>query len=161
MSSLKRASDPARAGADRYVRSGVRSTRELRAYLAARRVGSEAAERLIREYERSGALDDRACARLWAEQWARRQYAWNTIRERLITKGLPTDAIESAAQSVGHPAAERSRARALVARAARGGGRLAWSRLARTLASRGFDPELIDEVLRNALGPDPDPDAER
>ncbi len=160
MSSLKRASDPARAAADRYVRSGVRSTQELRAYLAARQMPAGTAEQLIREYERRGALDDRACARLWAEQWARQQYAWTVIRERLITKGLPSDAIEQAAQSVGHPAAERARARALAARGARGGGRLAWSRLARTLASRGFDPELIEQILRETLGSN-DSNAER
>lgn len=147
----RREPEPGRAAADRYVHVGVRSTEEVRAYLAARRVSPETAERWVREYERRGALNDRACARLWAEQWARQGYGWSVIHHRLTTKGLPPEAIDDAAKRVGHPSAELSRARALVARRARG--RLAWSRLARTLASRGFEPELIEQVLRESLTP--------
>lgn len=51
---------------------------------------------LIRDAQRRGALDDRACTRLWAGQWARQGFADGAIRERLAGKGLPSSLIEEA-----------------------------------------------------------------
>ena len=131
----------------RYLGRGVRSRKGALAYLRQRGASPSLAAQLVEECSARRLLDDRACAALWAEHWARRGYAWMAIRQKLIDKGLDAEAIESAAQRLGTVADERERARSVVAEhALRSSGRQR-ARLARTLASRGFDPDLIDQIL--------------
>ena len=103
-----------------------------------------------------GWLDDAACARLWADHWAQRGYAWAAIRQKLTAKGLGDAAVEQAAQVLGLASDDEARASRLVASRMRRGpatGRgivlspRQASRLARTLAGRGFDPQIIERVL--------------
>ena len=141
-SSLRRsdAPEPALRRALQYAQRRVCSGQELLAYLARRGVAATAARRAY------GLVDDRACARLWADEWARQGYAWSAIRERLSARGLPADAVSAAARIVGGPSGDAARAQRLVARVRkrRPG---APARLARQLAARGFDAELIERVL--------------
>jgi len=173
MSSSKPGDDVARALAAliRYTRAGVRSTRQVLAYLQQRGVSSDTAVRTVRLCQARGILDDRACARLWADHWARQGYAWAAIRQKLTEKGLDDSTIDDATHRLGLASDDGARARLVVAQrirlpaprsrqAGRGAGRPPRARLARTLASRGFDSELIERVLDESFGTTPS-DAER
>ncbi len=151
------------AAAARYVRSGVRSTSEVRGYLLRHGLPPQTAARVVSEYRTRGLLDDRACARLWAEHWARRGYAWAAIREKLSGKGLAEEAITAAAGRLNAPEQEIDRARRLIA------GRV-WlradtrqrARVARALSLRGFDVDLIEQLLSDPFNPPAsDADAEQ
>lgn len=155
MSSSKPESDAARAlaRATRYVRTGVRSTEDVRLHLRRQGLSPAIIEPIVARLCAQGLLDDRICARLWAEQWARRGYGWAAIRTKLVAKGLDEDALAEAQRRVEVPGADAARARVVTARWRRpGGGRRERARLARTLASRGFDAELIDQVLIESFG---------
>ena len=97
-------------------------------------------------------LDDRACARLWAEHWARRGFAWRAIREKLLAKGLPETAIHEAARSVGSTIEDdATRARQLTSgNLQRGRGSLR-AQLIRKLAARGFDEDMIERVVDTSI----------
>ena len=143
------------AAALRYTRAGVRSTQEVLNYLHRRGVAPRLARRVIGEARARGVLDDHACARLWAEHWARRGYAWSAIRLRLCAKGLDEDAIEQAANQQERASDDDARARLVVARQRRhGAGPRQRSRLARTLTARGFDTDLIQQVLDESFSPE-------
>lgn len=133
----------------RYVRGRVRSTVETLAHLRSRGISAATATRVIAACHAQSLLDDEACARLWAEHWARRGYAWALIREKLSAKGLPNFAIDRAARHVGSTAtADVARAQhALVSRTRVGLGPFQRTQLARRLAARGFDDETIERVL--------------
>ena len=134
----------------RYVRSGVRSTQEVVTYLRRHGVPPTHAARLVTEYRAKGLLDDRASARLWAEHWARRGYATAAIRVKLSAKGFDEHVINSTIHQRYPPSDDEERARAVVAqRVRRTAVRPARARLARTLASRGFDSDVIERILRN------------
>ncbi len=135
------------ARADRYVRGRVRSTAELHAYLARREWPAADIASAIRAYQRRGWLNDGACARLWAEQWARQGYAWAAIRLRLLAKGLPPAVVDRAGHQQALVRTDLLRARALVTHALRGGRAAVARRLSRRLAARGFDEETIRQVL--------------
>jgi len=115
------------------------------------------------EYVDRGLVDDRVCAKLWASTLAERGYAWAAIRERLVTKGLDEPLITQVLTPLQAYADDATRARDLaqrhlarrthVQRAARGKDRR--SHVARLLAQRGFDSELIDRVLTESFGPTP------
>jgi SOS response regulatory protein OraA/RecX len=142
--------------ATRYAGLGVRSIQELRTYLRRRGVAERAIARTIAVCRDRGVVDDAACARLWAEHWARQGYAWAAIRLRLSAKGLTDDAIRVAERTTGRAPDDVARARAVVAqRAARRAGPRERVRLARVLASRGFDADVIDRILTESLGPIP------
>ena len=145
----------------RYTRAGVRSTRQILAYLQRRGVSTDTSARVVRLCQARGILDDRACARLWADHWARQGYAWAAIRQKLTERGLDDSTIDEARHRLGLASDDGARARLVVAqRTRRSAGRPPRSRLARTLASRGFDSELIERVLDESFGSTP-PDAER
>ena len=130
----------------RHLRSGVRSSADALAYLRRHDVPLEHARLLLRDATRRGALDDRACARLWAEHWARQGYANAAIRARLDAKALPSSAIDDAIARLSQGEDdELSRARRLVSARRRRGRPPA--RLAQALAARGFEPELIERLL--------------
>lgn len=145
------------AAARRYVRTGVRSTAEVLRYLQRHGLPPAAAARVVSGYQACGLLDDRACARLWAEHWARRGYAWAAIQPRLVTKGLPDEATAASAGRLDTPQEDMVRARRLVAQrryqSAGGRGR---ARLARTLSARGFDADLIEQLLEESCSPPSD-----
>ena len=138
----------------RYVRAGVHSRHEVRTYLHRRGVAVETGSRAIAGLCARGLLDDRACARLWADQWARRGYASASIRIKLVAKGLDEETINHAITQLRIFLDDEARARELAARSARPrAGRRERTRVARRLASRGFDSDLIEQVLNESFGP--------
>ena len=163
--------------AHRYLRYGVRSGEELRAHLRERGVNDSLIQSAVERCGREGLLDDRACATLWAVRLADQGYAASTIRERLLAKGLHATLLHGILASL-HTASDADRARLLVRdrlrsldanlktlaqdrseRATRVEGRRGARcdprlrrRLARLLAQRGFDPDLIDQILNESLG---------
>ena len=142
------------AALPRYLRTGVRSTHDVLSYLRRRGVSAGRAAGLIAEYRARGWLDDRAAARLWAEHWVRQGYAASAIRARLSAKGCSEDVIDEAATRCCPPTDDQARARLVAARHARRAstGQRARFRLARALASRGFEPDLIEQVLNESRG---------
>ena len=149
MSSSKPAADVLATGALRYARVGVRSTRDVLTYLERRGASPNATARILADCRTLGLLDDQAAARLWAEQWARRGYASAAIRLKLQAKGFDARISDEAVTRAGSASDDEIRARLLVASSLRRQtarpGRS--QRLARVLASRGFDPDLIERVL--------------
>lgn len=151
MSSSKRAHEVSRGvtALTRYARAGVRSRQQVLAHLRRSGVSPRAALRLVQACEARGVVDDEAAARLWADQWARQGWAWAAIHAKLEARGFTPQAIERAQTRLRGTAEDEPRARQLLAeRLRRGRGDRA--RLARTLASRGFDPDLIDRLLDEA-----------
>lgn len=162
--SSKREAEPARVlgQALRYVRTGVRSTRELRAFLTHRGLTRRAVDEIVGACRGRGLLDDRAGARLWVEHWARQGYGWSALQAKLSAKGFDEPAIRSVAASYGTTAEDVARARRLVASRIQRPAAHSQSavsprqvRLARTLASRGFDADVIERVLQEAFGSSP------
>ena len=157
MSSSKLEDDTSRAlaAARRYVQAGVRSRHEVTTYLRRRGVTAETASRAIATLGARGLLDDRACARLWADQWARHGYASAAIRAKLAAKGLEEETIDHAITQLQMSLGDEARAREMVVRRARprAGRRQERARVARTLASRGFDSDLIEQVLNESFDP--------
>ena len=144
---------PVQAGLSRFLGSSVRSTREARAYLRRLGLPEPDVERLIAASRERGLLDDRLAARLWAEQWARAGFAAAAIRHKLTTKGFDAHAIADAAKRAALLCDDEARARLVLARhTRRASGAAARSRLTRALASRGFDPDVIERVLRESFG---------
>ena len=155
MSSSKRANErsPLLDLVGRYTRRGVRSIQEVRASLERRGVPPAVAARAIAQAQALGMLDDEAGARLWADQWARRGYAWDAIRAKLSLKGFSDQAIERAATRLGLAGDDEARARLVAAahlRRQRARPQSRWA-LARTLTSRGFDADVIERVLNESL----------
>ena len=142
--------DEVRAGVLRYLRTGVRSTRDVLQYLSRRGLSLQRAASLVGTYQAQGLLDDRAAARLWADHWARQHYADSAIRLKLLAKGFDEPlARNTIARLTCDADDDEERARRLLAQHLRRSSRRPIpSRLARLLASRGFDSELIERVLR-------------
>ena len=138
--------EPARvlAAAVRYARTGARSTRELRAFLTRRGIAPGTARWILAECRLRGLLDDRACARLWAEHWARAGYAGAAIRLKLAAKGLEGSAIAPIMESMARASDDEARARLVVAQQGSRGGRAG---ISRRLAARGYEPDVIERVL--------------
>ena len=144
----------------RHLGSGVRSTREARAYLRRLGLPEPDVERLVAASRKRGLLDDRLAARLWAEQWARAGFAAAAIRHKLTTKGFDAHAIADAAKRAALLCDDEARARLVLAQhSRRASGPRARVRLTRILASRGFDPDVIQRVLRESFG-SPAPEAD-
>lgn len=155
----RRGWDDARALAalTRYLRRGVRSTQEALAYLRRLRVPGVASTRLVKVFRARGMLDDAACARLWAEHWARQGYAWGAIRARLSAKGLDEQLIHQTGKQLGTSSDdEEARAKDVAVRVtARFRTRRPRARVGRTLASRGFDADVIERVLNDTFASSP------
>lgn len=130
----------------RYTRTGVRSERDVRAYLRRRGLSADETARLVTLCRARSVIDDRAGACLWADHWARQGYAWRAIRAKLAAKGFADAAIAPLTQRVGSAEAELARAR-VVASTARGRSR---PHLVRKLSARGFEDAVIEEVVRDA-----------
>ena len=136
----------ARALATRYTQARVRSSHDVLTYLQRHDVPRSLGARTVAACQAHGLIDDHACARLWAEHWARSGWAWVVIREKLLAKGLPAQAIEAAAERVGDKMAESLRARQLIEQRGLAGPHQR-RRMARTLAARGFETELIEQLV--------------
>lgn len=147
------------SGLSRYLASGVRSTHEVAAYLRARGASAREAAEVVEAYRARGILDDRAAARLCAEHWARRGYGSAAIRARLAAKGLDPVLIDEALRTLGDADDEAARAHALLRRA-NAHAPQDRRRAARLLLARGFDQELVEQLLTESFGPIPS-DAER
>ena len=156
MSLSKDESSRALQDARRYLRGRVRSTRDVLTYLQRRGVPEPIATRVIAACRGEGLLDDEACARLWAEHWTRHGYASDAIRRKLALKGLDERAIQHATGLLGGTTGDLARARGLAEQSARRIRRPAASsdaasreraRLARSLAARGFDSDVIERVV--------------
>ena len=149
MSSSKAASKPPTHDAVlRYVGAAPRSRREVEAYLTRRGVPATAQAAVLAACAARGLIDDTAAARLWAQHWLDQGYAWATVRERLRTKGIDDRTLHILDAQDRFAGDDESRARQV---AARWRARPAAS-VARTLASRGFDPDLVERVIRDAFG---------
>lgn len=136
----------------RYLRTGVRSTQEALQFLSRRGVSPQRAAGLVGMYRAQGLLDDRAAARLLGEHWAGQGYAASAIRLKLLDKGFDEQLAHDTVTRLLCDADDEERARRLLAqqRLRRSSRRPVPSRLARILASRGFDSELIERVLRTS-----------
>ncbi|MBI4597208.1 MAG: RecX family transcriptional regulator [Candidatus Omnitrophica bacterium] len=102
---------------------------------------------MVTECRRRGILDDGACARLWADHWARAGFAWRAIAQRLAAKGLDGAAIDQAARAVGATDADDERRVAAWLALQSDRHHSPVERLARRLASRGFTTDIIERVL--------------
>jgi SOS response regulatory protein OraA/RecX len=138
------------ADALRYTRTGVRSTHDVLTFLRRRGVAAAAARRILSRCQAAGQVDDRAAARLWAGHWLRRGYARRLIRERLAAKGFHERAIAQAMHDLGPSTEDEDSARRVAAQPRYR--RSSRPRLARTLASRGFEAEVIERVLDASFG---------
>lgn len=138
----------------RYLRAGTHSTQDVRAYLQRRGVSSSVISRVVAVCQARGVLDDRACARLLADQWARRGWAWAVIAAKLAERGVGEPGRAAAARAVGATGADdEARARELIAHTTRAGRTdAARRRSLRLLAARGFDDALIEQVVTELFG---------
>ena len=162
MSSSRREADasPAILAAYGYARARVRSRQELLAYLRRRGYAAASVASAVAACANRGLIDDRACAVLWANAWARHGYAWAAIRLKLAAKGLGSQAVTEAERSIGSRPDDEARARALASsylhrsvnasppRSRHGQA----ARLSRVLTSRGFDQDLIERILEESVG---------
>ena len=121
------------------------SRRSLEERLAGRGVAPAAGEAAIAALERAGLVDDGRVASARAETLASRGYGDAAIRFDLERRGIAGELVEAALAGLDP---EPERARALVAK---GGGGPA---TARRLASRGFDPGVLEDVLGSPFAAD-------
>ena len=153
MSSSKPRSDAQRllACAIRYAGRGVRSSHQVRAYLTRLGTASGAVARILTACRARGLVDDLACARLRADDLARRGYARAAIFAKLSGQGLAEQDIAAAARGLGDDAARaREVAQTHLRRSGRRASRAGPQRVARVLASRGFDADLIEQILADS-----------
>ena len=134
----------------RYLRAGVRSSRQLRAHLKARGVHAAAVNGTIAHCRRRGLLDDRAGARLWVEHLARQGYAAAGIRLKLTAKEFGEREVDEALARLAREAGDEARARELLQRKRFISGQA--GRAVRTLRARGFDDELIERIVNDPSG---------
>jgi SOS response regulatory protein OraA/RecX len=136
-----------------YLRTGPRSARELSAHLERSGAPPAIVDEVLSACRASGLIDDVACAKLVAGHWARHGYAWAAIRLKLADKGVDDDAIRAAERDVDGSDGDPARARALIGqRLASGQASAHRQRLARLLASHGYEPDLIEHVITQAVG---------
>lgn len=135
----------------RYAGAAPRSRQEVAAYLDRRGVPETDRDALLAACEARGLIDDTAAARLWAQHWLDQDYAWAAVRERLQTKGFDDRTLHHVDAKHRFAGEDESRARRVAARLR---GRSAAS-LARALASRGFDPDVVERVVSDTFGSSP------
>ena len=135
--------------ATRYTRSRVRSVHEVRAYLQQHGLTARLTARVIAAGVSRGLLDDQAAAALWVEHWARHGYAWAAIRAKLAAKGFDERVVAEAGRGSGVMQTDEARARAVVQRAATRTTSANRLRVARRLAGRGFDQDIIERILED------------
>lgn len=162
MSSSKREGDLARLRALvlRLTNRRVYCVQEVKDLLRKQGLPEDSIQKIVSDCQRQGLLDDGVCARLWADHWAGRGYSWVAIHSKLRAKGLDEADIQQAASILARPSEEHKRARAVLTKHLVQPPTLhdkrQRTRLARTLAVRGFDPDSIERVLNESLGIIPD-----
>ena len=122
----------------RALRHRDRSAAELDVRLERRGVGEAEREQALATLERVGYVDDDRFARTRAEQLAARGSGDALIRHDLEGRGLAVEHIEAALATL-EP--ERDRAAVIAARRGRS------LKTARYLASRGFDPDMLEGIV--------------
>jgi len=159
-----------RRRARRLLRFGPRSIAEVRASLSAPGARRDQIEAVTGELCAEGQLDDRASARLWASHLARAGYAASAIAARLAQRGFDATSARGAVGRLEEDDEPRARRvlKSALARRRRSQGREApesvarlRSRLTRRLLQRGFERDLIEQVVAKALGSEGLPDDER
>ena len=121
------------------------SRRSLEERLAGRGVTPAAGAAAIAALEQAGLVDDARVASARAETLASRGYGDSAIRFDLERRGIAGELVDAALAGLD---SEAERARSAVER--RGAGPAA----ARRLASRGFDPGVIEDVLGSPFAAD-------
>ena len=137
--------DAALAQVIRYAGKRVCSRSEVLAYLRRRGIPPQTASRALEAAAALGVVDDRACARLWCGHWARQGYAAAAIEEKLVLKAIDPVAIRQALVALKKEETDRKRALRWIKPQKY---RTVIQRL-RSLAARGFDEELIEELIGN------------
>ncbi len=137
--------------ARRYLRFGTRSRAQLRTYLSNRHAPEAVIADIVEACSREGRIDDRVAAKLWVETLANRGYALSAIRIQLSDRGFDDHAIEQALNALRAREDDEQRARTMAAAflktSSGSASRGRRASVARRLARRGFDPELIDRLL--------------
>ena len=163
MSSSKPTDDAARALAllTRVTRHRVRSRAEACALLSRHGFSPTVCHQVIARCDTEGLLDDVLCAKLVATSWADRGYAWGAIRMKLSAKGIGDTTIAQMESLLGGARTDVARADQVAKMYQERARRMPLSdvrretnRLARRLAARGFDAELIEQVLKSFSKPD-------
>ena len=132
----------------RYLRHRVRTVHDVQVYLQRHRVPEPLRTQVLDACVAQGLLDDVIAGRLWAEHWARRGYASHAIHAKLTAKGLNAQTIRQVIQAVGTTETDDMRARVVAARVVVSApGPPVRLRVARRLASRGFDSDVIERIL--------------
>lgn len=135
-----------------------RTRRELRQRLLRRGFSSELVERVVARAEEEGLVDDRAFARLYAEdRLISRPCPRRLVAAELRAKGVEPKIAQDAAHAAFPELTEEELARrALAAKRAR------WEKLPQPVAMRraysfllrrGFSPDLARKVVEEAFGP--------
>lgn len=135
--------------ATRYTRSRVRSVHEVRAYLQQYGLTARLTARVIAAGVSRGLLDDQAAAALWVEHWARHGYAWAAIRAKLAAKGFDERVVAEAGRLSGVTQTDEARARDVIQQASAKVARVSREQVARRLAGRGFDQDIIERILED------------
>jgi SOS response regulatory protein OraA/RecX len=82
--------------AKKYLRFGIRSAEELRAYLRARNISEKLIKSVALFFEQQSWINDAACAKISAENLARKGYPIGAIKQRLLDKQIREELIETA-----------------------------------------------------------------
>lgn len=134
--------------ARQYLRFSPRSVAEVEDYLRQRGYAAPAVSFVLQHARQQGWLDDRACAKLLAVRLADHGWAWRAIHEQLLAKRFDPSVIQEIANTLDLPGTDEQRARTMLHDAgSRPSGPASRSRVARRLAQRGFDADLIERLL--------------
>lgn len=126
----------------------ARSEAEVRRSLLRQKAPEEVVGQVVERLKRAGLLDDAAFARLWVEDRAAfRPRGRRALRSELRSKGLSPAAIDAALSEVDDAQAADAAARKRVARLTNLAEADFRRRLGDFLARRGFDYEIISEVV--------------
>lgn len=130
-----------------------RTEQQLRLALARRGYGEEVRERVLARLRELGLVDDLAYARAYVgEVLSRRPAGAAVLAARLAQRGVSRDHIAQALAEVGAGEALEAARRAARAWLARHPGRADPNHLAAHLARRGFDWDVVREVVEETTG---------
>ena len=135
--------DAALAQVIRYAGKRVCSRSEVLAYLHRRGLPPQTAARALKAAAALNVVDDRACARLCCNHWARLGFAASAIEEKLALKSVDAGAVRIALLELKKEESDRKRAQRWInAQKNR-----TPKQLARSLAARGYDETVIEELI--------------
>lgn len=144
--------------AARLVNRRMLSRMELEAKLRQRGWAAELIGRVIQRLEELGMVDDQKLGELLIEEWQKKGVVGQELlRAKLLRRGLKPELVEgllnqaTAGRDLRQEAMALGRAR--LARLRGLNGLVQRRRLAGFLLRRGFDPELVEEVVEKLTGP--------